>query len=630
MTDYVLDIETTTDWSTIRLVGLTTLSPSYYWHFTQPVDLAKFLLAMDEDDVVFTWNGEAFDWPLLENLWSIRREDFKFQSVDGLMLSKMLHDRHSHSLDSWGKELGSPKLEVDYDNAPISELQTYLEQDLKLTGKIIEKFKREAVDLQCNTSLKWDLKHALRVETGVRQMMNAQHLRGHPFDFQAAIDLVDQLDREMSNIISICEPHMPVGPIPESQLDHPPKVQFKKDGTHSAALVKYALRNNLRLDGKRAESLCGAKSWSLPLTEAVHKTRKILISEQNRMRDYAMASGWVPTMWNENSKGEQTSPRLLSRETKDPCPNLFLIFPKVVLDGLRMYNTAKSRRTMLLPFEGDKTGLLNQVEDGIIHHDADTMGTPTGRFRHRTIVNVPRVTSPYGLEVRSLFIPFRGHKQVGWDATSLEGMMEAHYVKMIGDPDCIAYADEMLDGDIHTKNQIALGLDSRDQAKKLKYMMTYGAGYKKVAADMGWAEAQAKRVVTNFWSANKPLVKLMYALKEEWDELGQEYLVGLDGRLMRTRNEYSLLNTKLQGAGAILMKHAMLLAEKRILRACPGACALIRYHDEEQWSVPDHEHMPHRVGEIGVQSITDAAKYLKVLVPVTGEYKVGNNWAECH
>ena len=112
--------------------------------------------------------------------------------------------------------------------------------------------------------------------------------------------------------------------------------------------------------------------------------------------------------------------------------------------------------------------------------------------------------------------------------------------------------------------------------------------------------------------------------------MGKKYLVGLDGRILTTRKEHALLNTKLQGGGAVVMKHAMIIADSLISKKYDREVAhgLIRMHDEEQWEclleIADD------VGKIGCDSVRLAGEYLKLNVPMAASYKVGDNWSETH
>jgi len=60
---------------------------------------------------------------------------------------------------------------------------------------------------------------------------------------------------------------------------------------------------------------------------------------------------------------------------------------------------------------------------------ADTCGAATSRFKHRSVTNVPRVTSLFGEELRELFgvDVLAGFYQMGYDFASLEAMIESHY-----------------------------------------------------------------------------------------------------------------------------------------------------------------------------------------------------------
>lgn len=290
---------------------------------------------------------------------------------------------------------------------------------------------------------------------------------------------------------------------------------------------------------------------------------------------------------------------------------------------IKEYLTIRNRRNVLASDSG--SGWLNHtrvVREGLIGSDADTVGAVTGRFTHRVVANIPRSTSAYGAEIRALFTARPGYVMVGWDASSLEARMEAHYTYPI---DGGAYAAELLEGDIHTKNQQALGLPTRAQAKTFKYAVTYGASAKKLASQFGWSQSHAEDVFQAFWDTN-PALKDLHSRVQRAATRG--YLVALDRRRIPVESMHSALNRLFQSAGAITMKYAMVLADREIKALGLDAYGLIRYHDEEQWEA--RYNIADDIGRIGIESIVNAGKMLKLNVPLTGEYKVGNNWAETH
>lgn len=616
-----LDIETTMDANQIRLVGVK--AKGKYGYFTDKDAAHKLGLMSHKGHTIFTYNGEGFDMPVLERLLGWTPEGFNH--IDLYVMSKLLfNDRPKHSLESWGDELspGASKLTVDYDNAPLDDLQVYLQRDLDLTEKVYEHFKVSVSKIGGN----WH--KARQCEQYVRKIINEQKAYGFRFDVETAKVLRAEIDSEMSDIEDSANFWLPNRPMPASAVKHPPKLQFKKDGTFSAHLERYAKDHGLTLipaseseTGKPMATDGYGATYKVPLTSPIVCDRQLKLSNQGELKDWLVELGWKPTMWN-TKDGKQSTPRLTDRVTKEPCPNLENIDAEFPVKDVSRWLMLRSRRNVLESDNG--TGWIPQAGSGRLYGDADTMGTPTCRFTHKIISNVPRVTSPYGKEFRGLFLADEGYVMVGWDASALEACMEAHYVYPF-DKD---YAMTLIEGDVHTRNQDMIGLPTRDMAKTFKYAITYGARPAKLASSLSVSLEEAEGWYEGFWEANKGLRELKVFLQKEWELHGRKYLPSLDGRLLSTRKEYALLNTKLQGAGAIVMKYAMIIAHRTIKQRFPDAQGLIRYHDEEQWQCkPEHAD---EVGRLGVQSIEKAAKYLSLNVPVTGEYKIGNSWASTH
>lgn len=108
------------------------------------------------------------------------------------------------------------------------------------------------------------------------------------------------------------------------------------------------------------------------------------------------------------------------------------------------------------------------------------------------------------------------------------------------------------------------------------------------------------------------------------------YVRGLDGRRINIRSEHSALNFLLQGGGAIICKQWMSEFHK-VIRA-QGWQDSVRQvawiHDELQ--IECTAGLAQQVGEAAVAAIKTAGDILEVKVPLTGEFNVGNNWAETH
>ncbi len=256
-----------------------------------------------------------------------------------------------------------------------------------------------------------------------------------------------------------------------------------------------------------------------------------------------------------------------------------------------------------------------------IHGKVITNGAVTGRMTHHSpnMAQVPSVGSEYGGECRELFTVPDGYKLVGIDASSLELRMLAHYMK---DKD---YAKEVVEGDIHTKNQNAAGLQTRAQAKTFIYALLYGAGPAKIGKIVGGSAKDGQKLIDTFLR-NTPALQ---ALRNKIEKLSvQGSLPGLDGRKLQIRSAHAALNTLLQSAGAIVMKKALVLLDTELRRHKLDAHFVANVHDEFQ--IEAKAEQAQKVGQLAVDSIRKAGVLLKMRCPLDGEYKIGDNWCQTH
>lgn len=196
-------------------------------------------------------------------------------------------------------------------------------------------------------------------------------------------------------------------------------------------------------------------------------------------------------------------------------------------------------------------------KNGRIFGKVITNGTPTGRARHfgPNVAQVPSIRAFMGRECRSLFNSGSGW-MVGADASGLELRMLAHYLYKY---DGGAYAREILDGDIHIKNQQAAGLETRDIAKTFIYMFIYGGGDQAIGELVSSKKGEKAKEVgretrKKFLSEIKGLNELISDVK--YKSLKNKGVIGLDKRFVPCDSEHKALNYLLQSAGAIVMKQA--------------------------------------------------------------------------
>lgn len=260
--------------------------------------------------------------------------------------------------------------------------------------------------------------------------------------------------------------------------------------------------------------------------------------------------------------------------------------------------------------------------DGRVHGQVITNGAVTGRMTHHSpnMAQVPNSGSPYGPDCRELWIVEKGYKLVGIDASGLELRMLAHYMRDD------AYTTEVVSGDIHTANQKAAGLETRNQAKTFIYAFLYGAGAAKIGSIVGGSSKEGQALITRFLR-NTPRLR---ALREKVSRIyvQKAWLPGLDGRKLLVRSEHSALNTLLQGAGAIAMKQAVVILHKKLRKSKIDFKMVVNCHDE--WQIETTPESAELVGKLGVDSIREAGEHFNMRCPLTGEYKIGESWRDTH
>ena len=90
----------------------------------------------------------------------------------------------------------------------------------------------------------------------------------------------------------------------------------------------------------------------------------------------------------------------------------------------------------------------------------------------------------------------------------------------------------------------------------------------------------------------------------------------------------SALNSLLQGAGAIVMKKALVILNQNLRKAGVEWKFVANVHDE--WQIETKPEHAERVGKLAVEAIREAGRVYNLFCPLDGEYKIGRNWKETH
>jgi DNA polymerase I-like protein with 3'-5' exonuclease and polymerase domains len=223
---------------------------------------------------------------------------------------------------------------------------------------------------------------------------------------------------------------------------------------------------------------------------------------------------------------------------------------------------------------------------------------------------------------------------VGADLSGLELRCLAHFMHRW---DAGTYGETVINGkqddgtDIHSVNQRAAGLPTRDAAKTFIYGFLYGAGDAKVGTIVGGDAKDGKRLKQQFLKHTPALANLREAVGEA---ATRGYLKGLDGRKLHIRSEHAALNVLLQSAGALISKQWLIevdaWANNRGLKyGYDGDWTMLGWiHDEIQFAVK--QDLAKEFGEAVIECARLAGYYFKFNLPIGAEYKIGNTWADTH
>jgi DNA polymerase-1 len=482
-----------------------------------------------------------------------------------------------HSLKAWGYRLGILKGDFGEttDWAEWSpEMQSYCEQDVVVTAAFWERIQAKNYSQE-----------ALDLEHEFATILAMQERHGFAFDEEAAHKLYGVLVKRRLELARELQVAFP--PVTKTEV-FIPKVNNKARGY--------------------VKGVPFTKEWTVEFNP----------SSRQMIGERLIEMGWVPEEFTPSGQPKIDETIL----EKLPYPEAKLLAEHFLVEK-RIGQLA----------EGDQAW-LKLVRNGRIHGSVNTNGAVTGRCTHSNpnVAQVPSCGAAYGEECRALFGVPRGYSLVGADLAGLELRCLAHFMARY---DGGAYGDVVLNGDIHTVNQEAAGLPTRNNAKTFIYAFLYGAGDEKIGsivvpqASPEEMKKEGARLKRSFLKKTPALRKLRDAVKEA---CGKGYLKGLDGRHLHIRSDHAALNTLLQSAGALIAKKATIFAYRELCRRgykWGKDFALVAHvHDEMQFEV--RKGLEEEVGKIVVEAMREAGRYFKFACPIDGEFKIGRNWKETH
>jgi DNA polymerase I-like protein with 3'-5' exonuclease and polymerase domains len=541
------------------------------------LNLFKPWLESEADCLIFH-NGISFDVPVLERLLDVDFSNIKIE--DTLVLSQLYKPRldGGHSLSAWGDRLDYEKGDHTDWSQFSEEMMRYCIRDAKLTTKLYKYLSHQGLN---NYRLSKD---ATQLEYAIKKHCSMQERNGWYFNLQGAMKLLQEINEDLR--LAEVEVHKTFVPLPVWKSKKPVANRFTKDGKrtkHYQTEVELECHTNEK--GEYGY-------WTYP---------ELNLGSRQQVGRHLIHYGWKPTVFTDAGQ-----PKVDESTLKDvDIPEAKII----------------ARYLMLQKRQGQVSSWVDEYnyDTGRIHSRVHTMGTVTHRMSSSN-PNLQQVTASnkeYGSEMRSLFTVPEDKVIVGADLSGLELRCLAHYMKDD------SYTEEILSGDIHTANQKAAGLKTRDESKRFIYAYLYGGGDALIGKICGGGMALGKKIKEQFLS-NTPALAVLRKRIEHASKKG--WIKALDGRKVYVRSPHSALNFLLQSAGAIIAKRAWEIFH--ILADGYEYKQLGVIHDEIQ--IECDPAIADEIGSLVVEAMEQTTDYYKLNCPITGEYKIGKSWNETH
>ncbi len=464
-------------------------------------DIKEFV---ENADVLIGHNIIRFDVPLFAKFKISSRASL----VDTLALSWYLYpDRNVHGLESWGDDFGVPKPVVtDWKNLSQEEYIHRCEEDVKINVKLWKKQRRyleqiygsweEAKKLIDYLSFKMDC---------AREQERSKWKLDKAYAEKSLQMLQDTREGKLATLVAA----MPQ--IAVYAQRRAPEKPFKKDGSLSVAGAKWkALLRENKLPENYQEEVKELLKYEPPNPNS-----------SKQVKDWLFSLGWKPATFKYVKEEDGTVrkiPQIREEHSEDLCPSV-----------LRLANLSAS----ILDLQGlgiisHRIGLLNGFINSADNDNfvaAQIAGlTNTLRFKHKTVVNLPKVGKPHGEEIRGALIAREGCELCGADMSGLEDRLKQHFIYPF-DPE---YVKEMSNDDYDPHLSLALlarevtteqveayksGTNKsikpiRDIFKNGNYACQYGAGPPRLALTADISLRKAEQVWKTYWEKNWAIKKV--------------------------------------------------------------------------------------------------------------------------
>lgn len=489
----------------------------------RPDDFKQYLQDLqdevDNGGMLVFHNGIKYDIPALKILAEQKGLRFEIPEnsvIDTLVLARLVYSNikdtdaarlrsgtisgkmfGSHSLEAWGYRLGQMKGEYKYDFQKkleeqgevyeagmewlrfSEEMYDYCKQDVVVTYELAKKllehkwYNQENQWENIGATEFWGSRiPAVLLEHEAAWLMTKQERNGFPFDKDLMVSVYGELAQKRADILVKLQQTFGSWYRAKGGKDwfkHP------KTGKELPAYPKVTYPKRNRTIKSKNETYTAGRPYT-PIE---------LVTFNPASRDHIALklkeAGWTPTEFTEQGAPIVNDETLSHVKVDDPVK-------QEAINLIKTYLMVQKRIGQIA--EGSNSW-LNYEKNGFIHGTVNPNGAVTGRATH-AFPNTAQVPSAvfdkdhnkvygidggWGTECREAFgaCHFKDKNgnewvQAGVDASGLELRCLAHFMSPY---DGGEYVDTILNGDIHSKNQVAAGLPTRNNAKTFNTMGVY-------------------------------------------------------------------------------------------------------------------------------------------------------------